>query len=399
MADSGRVIRPAVTRRKHLKSRKGCLQCKKRKIKCDENGSVSCAQCVKSRYTCSFAPPEAVDSTFSTNAVLDMELLHNFTSMTAASLTDYPEIQRFFSLEFVQLALKNDYLLHCVLSLSAFHIVYQHRNEKPLTDRNVGDSADKYLIAAHCHYDNALKGFRCSLSHLNSDSCHALFGCAFLLFIVSLSRPSEIFHQAAQPGSSVDVGLWLDLQISEWIILTKGLPSIVQHEELLATLREGPLAPIMTLRHHMSTSDDAEPSKNHAIFHLHILSEAIQEKSSDSRIVEICNASIQTLREVLIEVSLSQDVALSFLWPMRVHPDYLTLLGERRPEALLVFAYHCVLLHQMSARWFTQGWPQSMLESMKYTLDDAWMPLLKWPLDVVLNDRQNMAAGSAYNGI
>lgn len=70
---------------------------------------------------------------------------------------------------------------------------------------------------------------------------------------------------------------------------------------------------------------------------------------------------------------------------MRATPDYLVLLEEKRPEALLVFAYYCALLYLMSPGWFTKGWPRSILESIRDTIEEPWIPLLGWPLKTVLN--------------
>ena len=382
------------TRRKYLKTRNGCLQCKRRRIKCDENGSISCAQCVKSRLGCSFAPPPAVDLSFSSATILDMELLHRFTTKTAVSLSNSDSIQTFFSTDFVQLALGNEYLLHCVLSLSAFHVVNEQGKNQQDSCKNAGKPTEKYLLAAYGHYDSALKEFRRSLSNLNSDTCHAIFGCAFLLFITALSRPPEIFSKSDRSTSETDADVWLDLQLSEWIILTKGLPSIVQQSELLQTLRQGPLAPLMTIRDNAPLKDNNDTKRNCMIYsRLDDLSRAIREWSSDDQIVETCHSSVKALQELLTEPSHNHDMSIAFLWPMRVNKDYLVFLGGRRPEALLVFAHYCALLHIMSSRWFTEGWPRSILESIRYTIDDKWIPWLEWPLEMVFGSQEESTAG------
>ncbi|CRK28136.1 hypothetical protein BN1708_004572 [Verticillium longisporum] len=93
-----------VSRRSHPKSRTGCRTCKKRKIKCDEH-KPSCGNCIKHAVACDFlqthatstsAPrsPSSFDfagnpgnglSTFTDLNMVDLELIHNFTTFTYAT--------------------------------------------------------------------------------------------------------------------------------------------------------------------------------------------------------------------------------------------------------------------------------------------------------------------------
>ncbi|KAJ5146985.1 hypothetical protein N7526_000337 [Penicillium atrosanguineum] len=250
----------------------------------------------------------------------------------------------------------------------------------------MGRATDEYLLTAYDHHESALKGYRCSLSNLNSESCHAIFGCACLLFITSFSRPSKNPFPSDQPDVSMGTGIWLDFQLSEWIILIKGLPSIVNHSELLPVLRHGPMSPLMKARESMCKKDNFPSGKNVLAYsRLHDLSEALGKQSSDQHAVEICQSSLRTLHEVVEELPQMHDTALAFIWPMRATPDYLVLLEDKRPEALLVFAYYCALLQLMSSRWFIKGWPLSILESIRDTIEDKWIWLLGWPLETVLD--------------
>lgn len=184
-------------------------------------------------------------------------------------------------------------------------------------------------------------------------------------------------------------GIWLDFQLAEWIILIKGLPSIVNQSELLPVLRQGPMSPLIKARESIYTKDNCDPGKNVLAYsRLRDLSEALGKQSSDQHAVEICQSSLRTLHEVVGELSQRHDTALAFIWPMRVNPDYLILLEDKRPEALLVFAYYCALLHLMSSRWFTKAWPRSILESIRDSIEEQWIWLLNWPLETVLDGQE-----------
>ncbi|KAJ5948122.1 hypothetical protein N7466_001137 [Penicillium verhagenii] len=249
----------------------------------------------------------------------------------------------------------------------------------------MGRTVDQYLLAAYDHHNRALQGYRCSLSNVDSETCHAIFGCACLLFITSFSRPSKNPFPLNQPNITTGIGTWLDFQLSEWTILIKGLPSIVYHSELLPILRQGPMSPLMTAGDNPHGEDNQDHERNFVAFsRLRDLSEAIGKQSNDRHIIDVCQSSISVLREVIEELPQNHDTVLAFTWPMKVNPDYLVLLENKAPETLLVFAYYCALLHLMSSRWFTKSWPRSILESIREIIEEKWAWLLKWPMETVL---------------
>ncbi|KAJ5864590.1 uncharacterized protein N7529_006506 [Penicillium soppii] len=388
---------PALSRRKHLKSRNGCIQCKKRKIKCDENGSVPCAQCVKSRHTCSFTPPPPlVDSNFSTSALLDLKLLHNFTTKTSQTLSGTSEVRACLSTGFIELAMQHghEYLLHCILALSAFHIVNQQENRESSQPPQVEDHPKEvYLQAAYKHHESALKGYRHSLSTVSPASCHGIFGCAILLFITTFARPPDSALQLGQPQNSTNVGVWLSFHLSEWVILIKGLPSIVAYNEFRTALYNGPLATLMNAQSYRSADVQTSPQREAVSCHLHHLSEGIRVHSSNDTNIQVCLPAIETLRQVVTELNHSNDHALAFLWPIRVTPEYLTLLEAKVPEALVVFAYYCAILYITSSTWWTKGWPRPILESIRETIDKKWNSWLSWPLDLVFHNPEKFENG------
>lgn len=57
-----------------------------------------------------------------------LELLHNFTTRTFATLSDSIMIRDFYRVSAVQLGLQCDYIMRAVLAVSALHLAY-HRPE------------------------------------------------------------------------------------------------------------------------------------------------------------------------------------------------------------------------------------------------------------------------------
>lgn len=160
---------PTAPRRSHLKSRTGCRTCKARKIKvssgrqsickcvsrrrtwqntslctslsshsprltrleqCDEQ-RPSCRNCLKRRADCEFLSESSVYPNFGTKDeaaltlnMLDLQLMHHFTTSTYATLFCYPPVRHFWRGEAVQMGFRCDYVMRAILAVSALHLAY-----------------------------------------------------------------------------------------------------------------------------------------------------------------------------------------------------------------------------------------------------------------------------------
>lgn len=100
--------------------------------KCDES-KPACGNCTKHNVVCDFLKPTppAPGSSPGPPGGLDMqslELLHNFTTRTFATMSDSIIIRDFYRQSAVQLGLRCDYIMRTVLAISALHLAY-HRPE------------------------------------------------------------------------------------------------------------------------------------------------------------------------------------------------------------------------------------------------------------------------------
>ncbi|KAJ4285983.1 hypothetical protein N0V88_008170 [Collariella sp. IMI 366227] len=148
-----------VSRRTHRKSRTGCSTCKARKIKCDER-HPACLNCISHGVACPFLKsgvgvnraarsskaksrspispanastpqpgPAMIPPEGGNLPLLELELLHNFTTKTYKTLTTDPSVWEFWRDDVVQLGLSCDYIMRAVLAVSALHLAY-HRPER-----------------------------------------------------------------------------------------------------------------------------------------------------------------------------------------------------------------------------------------------------------------------------
>lgn len=301
--------------------------------------------------------------------------MHNFTTKTVTTLTDHPSTQTFFATTYVEIALRYDYLLHIILALSAFHKAYQLR----IATNNPGSLAaiKKYLLAADTHHDSALQGFRKALPNINSENCHAIFGCSTVLFMTSLARPRD-----DETRDSGNPGLGIGSRVSEWMNLIRGVPSILDHPEIKVWLENGPMVTILQRRNVMEVLSIIEEVPSEAISQLRLLSQEIH-KTSDHGVTKTCDNPIEQVIYAYRGLGHSYDTSLVLRWPAVIHQDYFTLLEASNSEALLVLAHYCVLLNTVNYLWWIQGWPKYILESIQPIIEKKWESWLRWPMERV----------------
>jgi hypothetical protein len=71
------------------------------------------------------------------------------------------------------------------------------------------------------------------------------------------------------------------------------------------------------------------------------------------------------------------------IWPAKVSQDYLDLLKERDPAALVLLAHYCLLLEPLESNWYMSGFRKRLLTRIYNQLDDEWRQWLQWPLEEI----------------
>ena len=80
-----------------------------------------------------------------------------------------------------------------------------------------------------------------------------------------------------------------------------------------------------------------------------------------------------------------------YIWPSQVSQDYLDLLAEYHPAALLLLAHYCILLEPLESRWYMTGIRRRIVSRIYSQLDDYWRPWLQWPLEEVGLSRRTLS--------
>ncbi|KAH8800702.1 hypothetical protein F5884DRAFT_685283, partial [Xylogone sp. PMI_703] len=230
--------------------------------------------------------------------------------------------------------------------------------------------SEQYLLFAAHHQSLALPLIRSALTSINEDNCHALFACGHII-------AGYTFGSAKAPESLVfSSGLGV---MSEFVPLLRGAFSV--YDYALKWLSVGPLA--FCLEKSLNESPEFSQNPDDACF-ARLLPLLYTNGDEDTY---TCCEALNCLRRLLaMAATPNQTISartLAYSWAAQVPPRYPVLICERKPEALVVMAYYCVMLRMIDSFWYMKGYAARLLDQCRRNLSDKWLRHIDWPLSIV----------------
>ncbi|KAI0107031.1 hypothetical protein GGR51DRAFT_517155 [Nemania sp. FL0031] len=385
-------------RRPHKKSRHGCKECKRRHRKCDEV-HPSCLNCSSSNLRCSFlellpSPPSSssssgelplVPSTYSLYPNIshvestapagvghplftleDLELLHHAQSRLVLSVdVSEPDAKQLWTFVFEQ-ALQSPYLLDQLLALSAAHL-------------------STLALGRRDH-------FRQHASRLQTRSL-TLLNSGYSRTKNTDNEPLAIFLHSAMLGLHVlfdtlrcqdESAVVLDKFIG-YLSLHRGVRAVLT-KEVWVTVRSEvmPLVGGDLLILNPSIGDDNSRDGTE----LDALTELVKGSDLRPTSAKSCYDAIETLRwafAVYRKDPKSRPQSAT-AWPIIIPAEFLDLLKQRRPEALVILAHYAVLMHCSRSFWVFGNGGQLLICAITNYLGMFWARWLAWPNEEVNTD-------------
>ncbi|KAF7863924.1 hypothetical protein EAF04_006889 [Stromatinia cepivora] len=377
------------SRRSHRKTRTGCNNCKRRKIKCGE-GKPDCLNCIKHSIPCDYslanaaatakntpiASPGSSASASVSNDVLsqtveghdpylnlmDLEVFNYFCTTTSISINSTPEVKDLWQTTAIQIAFRQEFVMRALLALSALHMA---RNT-PGRSRQLYD----YSMQQH---QAALRQGTAFLSHITVETCAALHIFSIVTGMHTLGRPRSV-------DEFVIVG---ENGITSWLVLFKGVTAII--DQFRDTLMSGPLALLFKARdervllREMYAEDDTE--------HLNHLRSAIETTVHNEDEVRIYSDAIRELElsykfmyKCPAEKHEAGDI---FIWLFRLSDEYLARLKEGTQEALAILAYSSVCFKKLENLWWIEGWSNHLMANIYRFLDEEHKQWVQIPINEI----------------
>ncbi|KAL4878279.1 hypothetical protein BJY04DRAFT_113532 [Aspergillus karnatakaensis] len=385
-------------RRSHQKSRHGCLECKRRRVKCDESRPV-CANCARRQTDCEYdssgplrwmtdepsrspramsdrqqAPPspdfsllgQLRRSNHNSNGDLvlpplninDLELMLQWVNETHCIFTRGQQTEAIWRTHVPEEALSHQFLMHGILALSALHISC---TRLPRVPTELGQSGKDYLQIAISHQDQALALFREQLGDINITNGKAMFAFASITVLYAFGFP-----RTPEPGSTA-VG-----DLVQAFVLVRGVQHIL-NQAMRIIFDDLVWAPLQEVNDY----DSILPGEARvAIDRLHKANEACTRQDPILHDSFLYQEAIDHLADLMAAVFAGLGFAMACRWAIKLQPAFVDRLRDRRPLALVILAHYGSLFPQFQEMWFGAEWGKRVVRDIWYTLDDQWRPLI-----------------------
>ncbi|KAH8156087.1 hypothetical protein CIB48_g12158 [Xylaria polymorpha] len=434
-------------RKPHRKSRNGCMNCKRRKVKCDEL-RPECTRCILFGLRCRFpgdvgssewagsgsllttldyeplrprgrgrprknwavdvrtlaceetalsciaaaSEPTTPSSSGSSLNIDEAELLLHFTQATAHTLADNtagndPMLQ-FWSYNLPRIGLTHHFVLRLAYALAAYHIAYH--------DVADGPKKLKYRRTAEHHASLGLRQLTATLARMDNDNCGAAYIAATLVcnctFAAGPTGPGDLL--ACNLDTTHDAG-WFPLIYGVRLIreeydedvlfsgLMEPFHSNWPQREPERSPMENPRA--RCYREGFERLDWEEPLRKFRGF---VASQTFEN-------AEICLRGLDGMILIYEATYGDRDGNFDgpsenqfvFGWLYRLKKQFISCLQRRNPTALIILAYYAVLLRTMEHLWFMDGWSGHLLATVKSLVEDDYTIWLRWPTESLREEK------------
>ncbi|QKD56928.2 uncharacterized protein FOBCDRAFT_262580 [Fusarium oxysporum Fo47] len=366
-------------RRKHTKSRTGCSECKRRKVKCDESHPV-CFNCIRYGATCSLesAPqpnnpgsvhtPATHPSCFrvegsyfrNNNAAAwestipnlsrrsrsktpsllnpdpwsrDAELMHHWCTVTADTLAVGPDLRYVWRAVMPREGYQNRFVMHGVLALSAMHKAYLAPSQ-----------ADTYLDLSAHHQVLGSEGFRALLGNVTSENWRPVFCFAGVLvaYIMCLPVRSPNRHLQTPILSLLDlISCMAGVQTSikpflSLVTSSEFCPTVRGLEEAISDSSEG--KPFPSLEHSLLPVDTFD-----ALSNLRLFFEAELAPGNQKPYLAAVK-KLETAARLVARAGLDTEVGTTLFWVSEVHESIISDTRAFEYPALALMAHFAVFM-------------------------------------------------------
>jgi hypothetical protein len=351
--------------------------------KCDET-RPDCQNCIKHGIECFFAEIPNTDgqvrtasplsasaipspssgtfigeSTGPSMGLAEMKLLHHFSTSTCYTISRLPVLQTVWRIRVPKIGFSYPYVLHGILSLSALHLAQLQP-----------ECHDDYVAQAELHHNRALEMISSHMRNINNDNAPAVYLFSTVTSIISCAKPRQPDDFWVFGGKDI-----------EWLSLFRGTRFIISAAE--TTIKTGSLSPMFEIgkrRNHMRNARSATE-----LTYVEELRYLLKTRVTDERILSCYLDAVDDLAKTfaLIEEEghFSCQTADVFVWLLQISDDYLLLLRQRTPEALLIFSYFCVITRELEWAWWMQGLSIHLIRGIYYCLSEEYRCWLQWPME------------------
>ncbi|KAH8810383.1 hypothetical protein DL96DRAFT_539268 [Flagelloscypha sp. PMI_526] len=396
------MYEPRGLRRTHGKSRNGCIECKTRHIKCDEQ-FPSCSNCTRRKHTCVYKSNtsakrrESSQESLSSAApspsptlphlpgylhlggpevaydVFNMELMHHFSASTCMTLPSYRFTPPSYQMQAPKMGLKDSAVMSAILAISALHIHVLDVGALPQTD---------YLMLSRRHYRQAREHLQ---KQPSDEESWFLANHLLSLYCIAVPLDSNPTQPVPYPNFLTTSRPLLFQTIRPW--RTK----LSQLEEPWRQLFNGNIPASLAI---------SEPP---ALMQLMRPFPGVSDFQEFPEVSETYGQAIQCLRETLALSSAPDTLCSSVLyWPTMLPDTFVQYVIEGKPRALVILSYWCAFVSRFQDLWWLRRRGEADVFLIQERMTNAghieWFPWLEEPLSITRQNRELFDNG-AFNSV
>lgn len=260
-----------------------------------------------------------------------------------------------------QVAFSNKFLLHAILAIAALHL---SRFKKDASEANF------YMTKALHHYGISLQTATLLMAELDAQNGPALYMFSMLCscFTLGLGPKTGDFLVFGTNG------------IADWLVQVRGMKFVLEtrpeilHHETLSPLFE---ISIRNMAHTHSGTDHLPELREQILrvnpppAELKTSLTALDQLSERFDVVASCSrtGSFQTFPQLVL------------VWLYLLEDDFVRLLQEEKPIALVILSHFCILLNSLGSWWWIRGWMEHLLSEIHSSLNQEYTIWMRRPME------------------
>ncbi|EEA19353.1 conserved hypothetical protein [Talaromyces marneffei ATCC 18224] len=258
---------------------------------------------------------------------------------------------------------------HATMAIAALHICHL---EPP--------NPENYYTAAYKNYRNAVVAFPKAVKDMNPQNSVAILSFSLLILMFQLGI-------SCVPGAGPMSDAFPTVDAYNAISALRGTWSLI--DQLGPHLQKSHLSALFTHRKHLRF-EVLDESHEKMIEFLTNLNDTVKygqantiSRSDIDR--QTCSQALTVLRFwfSIMAAKLPTTWLLLVWWPAGVSPEFLLLLKNKDPMALIIVCHWCAGMHRIPMKWYLDGWARRMLKAMMDLLGPDWNFALQWPMEEV----------------
>jgi hypothetical protein len=370
-------------------------------VQCDEH-LPACTRCVKRGEKCSFltVPVEQDSPTSHSNSngtphdcsaeqhvrqLLELELMHHWTTSTYKTMEiERPDLARLMTIDLPRSALKHEYLLDGIFSLTALHLAHEHQADP--------HTSDYYIAAAMSCRERGMQRAAPAIQEINqidyqpeASEVFAMFwfsaiaGMVTMALTVLTRREPSNFASPDHPTGRAFINM--QVEIAQ---LWRGTRVIMEvASSMPAKVYTGAEPVVQEQSAQQQSALDSETEA--ALSQLEVLITKPVSGVSDSE-AEDDHTELYRHSATLIRKAFESDAATGSLDDTMavgatLGNDFAILLKEGAPRALLSTLCYGTILDKVSRRWWAGDTGRMLVHECSGELigcSEEWQPLIRW---------------------